>query len=127
MILEKIKSISFSLMKRDSEIDKEGKANYIRYSTATFKVSDDFFKDNDESVLKQLIEAIYKDLVSKTQDASDSIGIWVEYGNTTYENAISLRTLEDIEQYSQDSDLSPIYSFFEMTLTEDDDYIGSKN
>lgn len=127
MILEKIKSISFSLMKRDSEIDKEGNATYIRYSTATFKVPEDFFKDNDESVLKELINAIYKDLLTKTQDASDSIGVWIEYGNTTYENAISLRTLDDILQYSSDPDISPIYSFFEMTIVEDDDYIGSKN
>ena len=127
MILEKIKSISFSLMKRDSEINQEGKANYIRYSTATFKVPIDFFKDNDESVLKELVDTIYEDLVTKTQDASDSIGVWIEYSNTTYENAISLRTLDDIKQYSSDSNISPIYSFFEMTIIEDDDYIGSKN
>lgn len=126
MILEKIKSISFSLMKRDSEINQKGKATYIRCSTATFKVPKDFFKDNDDSVLKELVNVIYKDLVSKTQDASDTIGVWVEYGSTIYENAISLRTLEDIEQYSSDSDISPIYSFVEMTMPNDD-YLGSKN
>ncbi len=117
MNLTKIKSISLSLMKRETDIN-EGKAEYTKQKTAKFIIPKNFFKKtNEEEVLKTLISSMFNDLKSNSISNSDSLGIWVEYKSITLENAISLRTLEDIQEYSKEPTDS-LYEFFKMTIME---------
>lgn len=114
MELHKIKSISFSLLKKETDLD-DGTAEYTKKLTARFDVPPEFPKN--EKTFEELIKKIYKDLSDHSPAESDSLGLWIEYDNTILENAISLRTLEDIQQYSS-PDVNSVFEFFKMTFPE---------
>jgi len=112
-------SIRLSLMKKDTDINSEGKAEYFKQISATVKVPDDYYsKDNKYGVnyLKEILNSMFEDLVAKNPyPDADSLGIWIKIGSDTIENAISLQTLKDIEEYSKE-DVDPLYEFFMLSL-----------
>ena len=96
-MIDSIKNIKLSLMKRDTDI-KEGKASYNSYISASFNITEKI----DEDFIKSLLPAMLDDLNEKCPFSdADSIGIWIKTDNGTVENAISLQTLYDIKQYSK--------------------------
>jgi hypothetical protein len=112
--LNRIKSVSLSLMKKESDIN-EGKAEYSKKISAKFKVPKNYLKDDETA--EELVTNMYNDIISKVTEDADSIGIWIEYKSTTLENAISLHTLDNIKEYSKQP-INPIYEFFKLTLLE---------
>lgn len=118
MNLENIKTIEMSLMKKDSDINENSKAEYIKTTTGKFVIPEDFTKN--EKGFELLTQDIYQSLKEKTVKEVDSVGLWIEFDDSTiFENAISIQTLEDISNYSSES-VIPIFEFFKMTLTIND-------
>lgn len=111
--LQKIKSISISLLKKDSEI-QDGKAEYIKRISSKFVISDDY--QIEEQFLENLITSMFNNISENCPKDADYVGIWVDYGEEIKENAISLSTLESIKEYSADKDINPIYEFFKLTI-----------
>ena len=114
-----IKSISLSLLKKKSEIDSSTfKAEYLKLATASFN---NLLTNLNEQDLFKTITSIYQDLLSlkstKNLDC-DYIGIWVDYKNKTYDNAILLETLSDIKQYGT-RETVPIVEFLKMSIPND--------
>jgi hypothetical protein len=117
MNIDKIKSIQFSLMKRETDI-KEGKAEYTKKVSAKIKIPDNFFEPGyEESMLEQLISRMYSDLMTKAPDDADSLGLWIEYDTITIDNAMSLRALDSIQEHSKQN-INSIVEFFKMTLQD---------
>lgn len=114
MNLDTIKSISFSLMKKETDMDK-GRAEYTKKLTAKFVLPSDFPKK--EEMFESLVKNMYDDLVVKIPEDVDSLGLWIECESTIFENAITLNTLIDIQQYSKQN-VNPIFEFFKLTLTQ---------
>ena len=117
MNIEKIKYIKLSLMKKKSEINKDNKSDYEIYSSAMFNITPELY---DERLFSLLPDEIYKDLISKNNiDNKDYLGIWINYNDEIYENAVSLQTIDDMIRYG-DKDINPIYEIFKMTLNLND-------
>jgi hypothetical protein len=118
MELDKIKSISFSLMKRETEIDMEqAKAEYTKKASAKFIVPEGYFQN--EGMVETMVIAMYdnlKDNVVNKEDV-DSLGLWIGYEDIVTDNAISLTTLDAIGEYSAEK-ITPVFEFFKMTLPE---------
>jgi hypothetical protein len=102
-------------MKRDSDINESSKAEYLTKKTAKFTLPSDFPKE--EEMFALLCKDIYEDLLYNAPDDIDSLGLWIEYDTITVDNAISLGTLETIQEYSKE-DINPSYEFFKMTLID---------
>jgi hypothetical protein len=113
MKFSKIQSVQFSLLKRKTDTDKNSKAEYLKKKTAKFTLPSDF--PRNKRYFYALTEDMYNDLMQDAPEDINSLGIWVQYGDTLLENAISLNTLIDIKKYSKD-DINPIFEFFKMTL-----------
>jgi hypothetical protein len=114
MNLKEIKSIKLSLMLKDSEINEESKANYLKQITGTLIVPKDFPKTED--AFSQILSQIYNSLLEENKNDVDSLGIWIELKDSTIlENAILLNTLQSITEYSQNN-LNIVFEFFKMTL-----------
>jgi len=112
-MLDKIKSIKFSLLKKESTVDKLNKAEYSKKKSVTFIIPLDF--KLTEEILKQFCNTMYNDLMIDAPDDIDYLGLWIEYESITIDNAISLQTLDDIQETSvQHTD--SVYEFFKMTL-----------
>lgn len=117
MNFDKIKSITLSLLKKETDINhSENTAEYTKKMTAKFTLPLDF--PRTEEMFEALLEDMYKDLMLNAPEGTDSIGIWIEMDTITLDNAISLRTLDDIRMYSRDN-ISPAYEFFKMSLLND--------
>jgi hypothetical protein len=121
----KFESIQLSLMKRNTEINDESKAEYIKYISATFVMPQEYLDESPAEVnpkygkdyITALLNAILADLISKSPEAdADSLGMWIKTSEHKLENAIALQTLQDIREYGKD-DVDPLYEFFRMTLT----------
>ena len=113
--VEKIKSIKFSLLKKETEII-DNSAEYSKKVTVKFVIPKNFFEIGyEEFMLKELISHMYDDLKNNAPEKADSLGLWIEYDTLTLDNAISLKTLDDIEMYSTNNS-NAIYEFFLMTL-----------
>jgi hypothetical protein len=113
MNLESIKSIQFSLMKKETDMEN-GKAEYTKKISAKFVLPPNFPKE--EEMFESLVKKIYEDLMTNAPEDADSLGLWVERDTDTLDNAISLNTLIDIQAYSAEK-INPIYEFFKMTMT----------
>lgn len=115
MNLEKIQSITITLLKRESEQNENNEAEYSKKVTAKFIPPENFPKT--EETFSLILKDIYDDLMLNSTQDVDSIGIWVESDSGILDNAISLRTLQDIQEYSKDK-IIPIFEFFKMTILE---------
>jgi hypothetical protein len=116
--IQKIKSIQLSLLKRET-YTKENKAEFSKKITAKFIIPKNFFEvQHEEFMLKELVSRMYSDLASNAPDEADSLGIWVEYGNLTIENSISLHTLDLIRENSNNT-VNPIYEFLKMSFNNE--------
>ena len=113
MNLNDIKSLTFSLMKRETNTNKENKAVYSKKLTAKFTIPVDF--PRTEEAFEMIVTDMYHDLMQNDPGGSDSIGLWVEYDSITIDNAMSLGILDDIQEYSKESS-NPVFEFFKMTL-----------
>jgi hypothetical protein len=112
--LNELKSIAFSLLKRETDV-KDGKAEYTKKKTVRFVIPKSFFENvNEEETTKKLISSMFSDLRNDAPDDVDSLGLFLEYETTAIDNAISLRTLESILEYSKER-IDPVYEFFKMT------------
>jgi hypothetical protein len=114
MNLESIRSITLSLLKKETDINQnENTAEYSKKLTAKFTFPSDF--PRTEEMFETLLQDMYKELMLNAPEDCDSIGIWIEMDTITLDNALSLRTLDDIRMYSKE-ELNPAYEFFKMTL-----------
>jgi len=113
MNLELIKSIQISLLHKESEINSENKAAYSKKITAKFTFPLDF--PRTEEAFSILLTEMYHDLQKHAPDDVDSIAIWIEYDNVIIENAVFIRTLDDIKEYAKE-EMNPIFEFFKMTI-----------
>ena len=112
MNLEEIKSITLSLLKKETDPDSENKATYSKKVTAKFTPPSDF--PRTEEMFEVLLKNMHEDLLKNITGDPDSLGIWIEMDSITIDNAISLQTLDDIQKYSKE-DINPIWEFFKMT------------
>lgn len=113
MNLEEIQSITLSLLKKESNINENNEAEYSKKITAKFTIPPDF--PRTEEMFSVLLKNMYSDLMKKAPKDVDSIGIWIDIGSIILDNALSLRTLDDIEMYSKDN-INPAYEFFKMSM-----------
>jgi len=116
-MLEKIKSIQISLLKKGSE-QKDDKSEYFKKKTARFIIPDNF--PREDYAFEYLTEDMYKELMENAPSDADSIGIWIELDTIILDNAMSLSALESIKTYSSkspnDEDINVAHEFFKMTL-----------
>jgi hypothetical protein len=107
-------------MEAKSDInEKTGKANYEVKGSANFKIPEDFYDnhtvDEQISLTEALLSALFENLKQQNNNLVDTVGIWIDYNNKIYENAIKIETLENIEKYGK-ANIVPIYEFFNMTV-----------
>ncbi|MFA5153662.1 MAG: hypothetical protein WC554_13970 [Clostridia bacterium] len=103
-------------MEKEKDVDSS-KADFVIYASAKFQMPDNI-KSLTQDLFENFIELMYDDLIKANIDktkSSDSLGLWIEYDNKKYENAISLDTIDLIKKYSI-SDTKTISEFFKMTL-----------
>lgn len=115
MNLEKIQSITISLLTRESEQNENNEAEYSKKVTAAFTIPEDF--PRTEEAFSSILRDIYNDIMLSAPKDVDSVGMWVKSESEIFDNAISLRTLLDIQEYSKDK-IIPIFEFFKMTVSE---------
>jgi acetate kinase len=120
MNVKELKSIKMSLMKTAGEINEEtSKADYLVKGSAKFDITDDFYKELEKTeetdLTKGLISAMYEELLAKIEDV-DTVGIWVEYGDNLFENAMKIDTLNVMKDYGVADNIIPIYEFFKLTI-----------
>ena len=113
MNLEEIKSITLSLLKKESDVDSDGTASYSKKVTAKFTPPVDF--PRTEEMFEALLKNMYEDLLKNATGDPDSLGIWIEMDSITIDNALSLQTLDDIQKYAKE-EINPAWEFFKMTL-----------
>jgi len=122
MDVTKFRNLKMSLMESRSDINEStGKADYIVKGSAQFTITKEFYatllnKEKDD-LTEGLLQAMYEELLNKIDDDVDTVGLWVDYNDQLFENAIKLSVLEDIEKFSVE-EVTPIYEFFKMTIGE---------
>jgi hypothetical protein len=122
-----IKELKISLMEKTEEADPEtGKGGYLLRTSATFGFNEyveKTYPDADEEDRLQILGAacqlIYQDLLEKTKDPFDSIGVWITIGDQVFENSIAISTMEGIQQYGEKG-IVPIFELVKMTLPTDE-------
>jgi len=112
MNLENIKGLTFSLLKKEEDLGSNT-AEYTKKVTVKFTIPNDLPKT--EEMFELLVQRMYSDLMKNATEDADSLGLWIERDTDILDNAISLRTLNDIKEYSPQK-ITPIYEFFKMTL-----------
>lgn len=122
MNVEKFKKVRMSLMESKGDINEStNKADYLVKGSATFNITPEFYeeleKSEEQSLTKGLITAMYEELLQKINDNVDTIGLWVDYNDTIFENAIKISTLGDMKKFGVE-EIEPIYEFFKITIGE---------
>jgi hypothetical protein len=121
--IEKLKYIKLALMKKESEIDKDNKSDFEVFKSAKFKITSEFldmYKELDkENLTEFLLNAVYKDLISNIEyDENECyLGLWINYNDIDIDNSISLSTISNIKEYSND-EVNPVYEFLKMTTKQ---------
>jgi hypothetical protein len=121
--IEKLKYIKLALMKKESEIDKDNKSDFEVFKSAKFKITPEFldmYIDVDkENLTEFLLNAVYKDLISNIEyDENECyLGLWINYNDIEIDNSISLSTMSNIKEYSND-EVNPVYEFLKMTTKQ---------
>lgn len=122
MDVTRFRNLKMSLMESKGDINEStGKAEYIVKGSAEFTITKEFYavllnKEKDD-LTEGLLQAMYEELVNKINDEVDTVGLWVDYDNHVFENAIKMSVLEDIGKFSVE-EVTPIYEFFKMTIGE---------
>jgi hypothetical protein len=111
-ILADIRSVQLSLLQKGKE-KKDNKAEYFKKKTAKFVLPGNFPRTDE--YFEALLHDMYEELMLYSPLDADSIGLWIQYDTITIDNAISLQTLKDIQEYSK-TEIDPVYEFFKMTL-----------
>jgi sporulation-control protein spo0M len=114
-ILADIKSVQLSLLQKGIE-KKDNKAEYFKKKTAKFVLPTSFPRTDE--YFEALLNDMFKELMLFAPLDADSLGLWIEYDTITFDNAISLQSLKDIEEYSK-TEITPAYEFFKMTLPKE--------
>jgi hypothetical protein len=114
MNLNKLQSIKFALMKKEKDIDAN-KADFIIYASSSFKMPKN--SNVTQELFEEFVESMYKDLIKTELHSGASLGLWIEYDNEKFENAISIDTLNLIKKHSA-SKVNEVYEFFKMTLAK---------
>jgi acetate kinase len=120
-----INEIKISLMESQGAMDPStGKSDYIMKTSATFKFNEYVEKtypeadeEDREEILKQISALVFQDIVLKTKDKFDSVGIWVTVGDQVFDNSIDSAVLSGIKEHGE-KDIVPIYEFIKMTLSD---------
>ena len=118
-ILANIRSIQLSLLEKGKE-KKDNKFEYFKKKTARFVLPHDFPRTDE--YIETLVEDMFKELIEDAPDEADSLGLWIEYDSITFDNAISLQSLKDIQEYSKE-EIKPVVEFFKMSLPPIDYFI----
>ena len=111
-----------SLMKTNSDVDENSKAEYIVKSSGTFNITPNFYsklnKKKKIELTSNLVNTMYEDLLDKTNfNDIDSVGIWINYNQKIYENAIKINVLSNMKKYGVDN-VDPLYEFFKMSIND---------
>jgi hypothetical protein len=121
-----IKEFKISLMEKQGALDVESKSEYLLRTSATFefnKYIEEAYPGADEEdkeyILKEICKLVFEDLVTKTQDKFDSVGVWIKIGDEILENSIDLAVMEGIKQYGE-PEIVPIFELVKMTLPKDE-------
>lgn len=122
-----IKEIKISLMETQGEVDPStGKSDYIMKTSATFLFNEyveKTFSEADEEdrlqILKEVSQLVYRDLIEKTKDKFDSVGVWLTVREQVYENSISVAVMEGIQEHGIKG-IVPIYELIKMSLPIDE-------
>lgn len=119
MDVNKFKSVKMSLMEARGDINEEtNKVDYLVKGSAKFDITPEFYealqKDQEKDLTQGLIAAMYEELLEKIDDV-DTVGLWVDYDEHIYENAIKIDTLADMKRYAVE-EIIPIYEFFKITI-----------
>ena len=125
MDVNKFKSVKMSLMETKGDINEEtNKADYLAKGSAKFDITPEFYKaleeDQEKDLTKGLITAMYEELLQSIEEDVDTVGIWIEYDDKLFENAIKIDTLGDMKKFGAE-DVVPIYEFFKLTITIGDE------
>ena len=120
-----INQIKISLMEKNGETKKEdGKTDYLIKTSATFKFNEYVEKtfpevdgEGREQILKEVSQLIYGDLLEKTSDKFDSVGVWITLGEQIFENSIDIAVMEGIQQYGEKG-IVPIFELIKMSIPE---------
>ncbi len=118
-----IKQIKISLMESQGEVDPStGKSDYIMKTSASFQFNEyvektcpEIDEEGREQILKEGSQLIYQDLLEKTKDKFDSVGVWLTIGDLIYENSISLAAMEGIQEHGEKG-IVPIYELIKMII-----------
>jgi hypothetical protein len=118
-----IKQIKISLMEKQGDADPStGKGDYILRASATFLFNEYVQKtfpkageEDREQILKEGSQLIYQDLLEKSKDKFDSVGVWLTIGNKIYENSITISAIEGIQQYGEKG-IVPIFELIKMSI-----------
>lgn len=117
-----IKEIKISLMETRGEVDPStGKSDYIMKTSATFLFNEyaKTYPEADEEdrleMLKEACQLIYKDIIKKTKDKFDSVGVWLTIGEQVYENSISIAVMKGIQEHGVKG-IVPIFELVKMTI-----------
>ena len=110
-------------METRGEIDPStGKSDYLLKTSATFlfnEYAEKTFPEADEEnrlqILKEISQLIYRDLIEKTKDKFDSVGVWLTIGEQVYENSISIAVMEGIQEHGVKG-IVPIFELIKMSL-----------
>jgi len=126
--MKRIKEFKISLLKKDSDfgLNKEGKGNYIKKATGTFK-PEEFFKnegievDEDQyhSYIYSIVKSVYDNVVLESKMVCDAVGLWFTFDDgDVLENALDITVLAAFEEYGDN--VVPIIEFAKMTLESDE-------
>ena len=115
--LDEIKSITLSLLKRETDINERQEATYAKKITVKFTLPENF--ERIPEMFESAITQMFSDAIEKAPDGIDSLGLWIEVDNTILENAIALGALNAIKEHSIDKSMNAIWEFFKMTLTDE--------
>jgi hypothetical protein len=110
-----MQTIKISLLKKESDINEDNKAEYIKLITAN--IDCDKIEKSQLQKIPELCQNIFEELINHNLDIVPThVGIWIEYTNgNKIENAIDLNVLNSIKKYG-DNISKPFTEFFNWTI-----------
>ena len=120
--------IQIALLEKVSELNKEGKTEYIQKISGSFNLKkyykeylkeENLNKEDQEKILSEFSQKIFKDLCNKVVEKNfyDAVGIWITIGDKVLDNSLDLSVLENIQQFGEPG-IIPIFEIIKMTLDQ---------